>query len=86
VGAEGRPPPADRRVAALARRGQPLIYLAPAEFRLGEIFGRQGDTAAARTHYSRFLDIWRRPEPELAGWVREARARLAALPTFPGRS
>jgi len=55
------------------------IYLAPAHFRQGEIHERSGNLEEAARHYRRVLRLWSDCDPELRGWVAEARTRLARL-------
>ena len=52
------------------------LYLAPAHLRRGQIRERMGDRAEAGEHYRRALDLWRDPDPELAGLAQEAAAGL----------
>lgn len=55
-----------------------LVYLAPAQYRLGQIADRAGDSAAALGYYRRFLELWREAEPG-APFVAEATARVGEL-------
>jgi tetratricopeptide (TPR) repeat protein len=48
------------------------VYLAPTHLRRGKILERQGDRAGAATHYRRVLELWQKPDPELAALKREA--------------
>ena len=52
------------------------LYLAPAHLRRGQIRERTGDLADAEAHYRRALQLWRDPDPELAGLAQEAAAGL----------
>ena len=54
-------------------------YIAPAQLGLARAAERLGDTAAARTAYTRFVGLMRDCDPELRPQVEEARQRLAAL-------
>jgi tetratricopeptide (TPR) repeat protein len=54
------------------------VYLAPAQYRLGQIADRAGDSAAALGYYHRFLELWREAEPG-APFVAEATARVGVL-------
>jgi tetratricopeptide (TPR) repeat protein len=53
------------------------IYLAPSHLARGRIRERQGDTAAAATHYRKVLELMPAPDPELAAIRQEAEAGLA---------
>jgi TPR repeat protein len=61
------------------RSSYELVYLAPSQFRLGQIYDRRGDGAQAVGYYRRFRELWRNPEPELRGMVVQADRRLRAL-------
>ena len=66
--------------ASIAERSSyELVYLAPAEFRLGQIYDRQGDAEQAVSHYRRFRELWRDPDPELRPMLAEAERRLKLL-------
>jgi tetratricopeptide (TPR) repeat protein len=56
-----------------------LVYLAPAELRLAQIYDYRGDWPGALDHYRRFVDLWRGSDPELRPQVAEAQARIAEL-------
>jgi tetratricopeptide (TPR) repeat protein len=56
-----------------------LVLLAPAHFRQAELYERLGDRKQAADHYSRFIQLWRRCDPELRPSVDKAKARLASL-------
>ena len=60
-----------------AGAGGPMFTLATLE--LGGIAERLGDRAKAEEHYGFVLAMWRRPDPELAPYVTEAREGLARL-------
>jgi tetratricopeptide (TPR) repeat protein len=61
------------------RASYELVYVAPAERRLAEIYDARGDEAAAREHYRRFIDLWRDADPELQPVVAEAERQVAEL-------
>jgi serine/threonine protein kinase/tetratricopeptide (TPR) repeat protein len=56
-----------------------LLYTAPAELRLGQIYEHKGDRRRAIEHYSRFVELWREPDPELQPMVHQAQQALARL-------
>ena len=55
------------------------VLLAPAYFRMAEIYERQGDRQAALDYYTRFVDRWRNADPEYAKQVNDARKAIARL-------
>jgi DNA-binding SARP family transcriptional activator/TolB-like protein len=55
-----------------------LIYLAPAQRRLGDIADARGERQLMVGHYRRFLDLWRGCDEDLAPEAREVEARIAA--------
>ena len=55
------------------------LYVAPFERRLAELLEAKGDSARAAGHYRRFIDLWKKADPEFQPRVAEARARLAKL-------
>jgi tRNA A-37 threonylcarbamoyl transferase component Bud32/tetratricopeptide (TPR) repeat protein len=55
------------------------FYLAPALFRLGELYERSGDAARATEYYGRFVDLWSKADAELQPRVAEARSRIDHL-------
>jgi tetratricopeptide (TPR) repeat protein len=61
------------------RTGVDRFYLAPALFRLGELYASSGDTKRATEYYGRFVDLWTNADSELQPRVAEARARIARL-------
>ena len=61
------------------RSSYELVYLAPSQFRLGQIYDRRGDRARAVGYYRRFRELWRNPEPEVRGMLVQADRRLRAL-------
>jgi len=56
-----------------------LVYLAPAQLEIAELYARQGDRTRALAAYRTFVDLWRDADPELRPEVDRARARIAAL-------
>jgi hypothetical protein len=66
--------------ASIAERASyELMYLAPAELRLGRIYDARGNGPAALEHYGRFVGLWREADPELQPAVGEAERRMAVL-------
>jgi DNA-binding SARP family transcriptional activator len=61
------------------RSSYELVYLAPAQFRLGQIYDRRGNAEEAISHYRRFRELWQYPDPELRPMVTEAERRLKSL-------
>ena len=61
------------------RSSYELVYLAPAQLRLGQIYDERGDLEPAIYHYRRFRQLWRDPEPELRSMVEQADRRLRSL-------
>ena len=53
--------------------------LAPTHKRLGELYEQRGDSARAKDHYTRFVELWRDCDPELRPAVLEAKQRLRLL-------
>jgi eukaryotic-like serine/threonine-protein kinase len=51
-------------------------YLAPALYRLGELYENVGDAKRATEYYGRFVDLWANADPELQPRVAQARARI----------
>ncbi|HEY0996709.1 MAG TPA: protein kinase [Gemmatimonadaceae bacterium] len=64
---------------AMGRVGFDTWFLAPALKRLGELHEERGDAAKAASYYTRFLETWKRADPELQPKVAEVRARLVTL-------
>ena len=54
-------------------------YLAPALFRLGELYETAGDPKRATEYYGRFVDLWKNADAELQPRVAEARRRIDHL-------
>jgi DNA-binding SARP family transcriptional activator/tetratricopeptide (TPR) repeat protein len=66
--------------ASIAERASyELMYLAPAELRLGRIYDARGNGPAALEHYQRFVELWRGADLELHPAVAEAQRRVAGL-------
>jgi tetratricopeptide (TPR) repeat protein len=61
------------------RSSYELVYLAPAQLRLAQIYDERGDLEQARGYYRRFRELWRDPEPELRAMTAEADRRLKWL-------
>ena len=53
--------------------------LGPARKRLGELYEAKGDNAKAVSHYTAFVRLWARADPDLQPTVAEVRARLERL-------
>ena len=53
--------------------------MAPAHKRLGELYAARGDNAKAVSHYSAFVNLWQRADPDLQPKVAEVRARMERL-------
>jgi tRNA A-37 threonylcarbamoyl transferase component Bud32/tetratricopeptide (TPR) repeat protein len=53
--------------------------LGPAHKRLGELYEAKGNAAKAMSHYTAFVELWKRADPELQPKVAEVRARLERL-------
>jgi len=70
------------RYAEMTGSGRVFVdrfFLAPALFRLGELYEAAGDPKRAVEYYGRFADLWANADPELQPRVAEARARVAHL-------
>jgi tetratricopeptide (TPR) repeat protein/tRNA A-37 threonylcarbamoyl transferase component Bud32 len=70
------------RYAEMTGTGRPFVdryWLAPALFRLGELYENVGDVRHATEYYGRFLDLWKNADPELQPRVTDARARIDRL-------
>jgi tetratricopeptide (TPR) repeat protein len=73
----GREQEATGWYASIAERASyELIYLAPAEWRLGEMAEAAGDRATAAPHYRRFAELWKDADPELRSTVENIRGRF----------
>ncbi len=55
------------------------FYLAPALFRLGELYESAGDAKHATEYYGRFIDLWANADSDLQPRVVEARKRIDRL-------
>jgi tetratricopeptide (TPR) repeat protein len=60
------------------RSSHELVYLAPAQYRLGQIRDRQRDHRGVLAYYRRFLELWRDGEPDVP-FLAEAKRRVAEL-------
>jgi tetratricopeptide (TPR) repeat protein len=60
------------------RSSHELVYLAPAQYRLGQIRDRQRDHRGVLAYYRTFLDLWRDGEPDVP-FLAEAKRRVAEL-------
>jgi len=60
------------------RSSHELVYLAPAQYRLGQISDRQRDHRGVLAYYRKLLDLWRDGEPDVP-FLAEARRRVAEL-------
>ncbi len=73
----------DEAAAVLSSLVLPTSWLgfvtARADFELGEMAAEAGDTASARLHFARTLDVWGDGGPPVSAWAERARTRLAAL-------
>lgn len=58
-------------------RGKLTPPFAPAHYYRGRIREERGEAELAASHYARFLEVWRAPDPALRPMVRDARRRLA---------
>lgn len=71
-----------------ARRMYPLLYgreigdpfwLALVYERLGALYAERGDSIRAIRYYSKLVDLWKKPDPELQPRVEAARHAMAEL-------
>ncbi|MEO8562259.1 MAG: protein kinase [bacterium] len=53
--------------------------MAPVHKRLGELYEAKGDNAKAVSHYTAFVNLWQRADPDLQPKVAEVRARMERL-------
>jgi DNA-binding SARP family transcriptional activator len=60
------------------RSSHELVYLAPAQYRLGQIRDRQSGHRDALAYYRRFVDLWRDSEP-VVPFLADAKRRVAEL-------
>ena len=54
-------------------------FLAGSHKRLAELYDERGEREKARSHYAKFVELWKDADPELQPLVRAARERLARL-------
>jgi hypothetical protein len=47
--------------------------------RLSELYEARGDAVRAVSHYARFVNLWKRADPDLQQKVAEVRARMERL-------
>jgi tetratricopeptide (TPR) repeat protein len=62
--------------------GRPIddgLFLAGSHKRLGELYEAKGDRQRAAGHYTTFVELWKKADPELQPQVNEVRKRLARL-------
>ena len=62
--------------------GRPIddgLFLAGSHKRLGELYEAKGDRQRAASHYTTFVELWKKADPELQPQVNEVRKRLARL-------
>ncbi len=62
-----------------SRNGLDAYFLAPALFRLGELYENAGDAKHATEYYGRFVDLWKNADSDLQPRVAEARKRIDHL-------
>jgi tetratricopeptide (TPR) repeat protein len=60
------------------RSSHELVYLAPAQYRLGQIRDHQRDHLGALAYYRRFLRLWRDGDPDVP-FLADAKRRVAEL-------
>ena len=53
--------------------------MAPSHKRLGELYEAKGDATKAVSHYTSFVNLWQRADPDLQPKVAEVRSRLQRL-------
>jgi tetratricopeptide (TPR) repeat protein len=58
---------------------QNAYSLAGSHKRLAELYDARADREKARSHYSRFIELWKDADPDLQPLVQKAKARLAEL-------
>jgi serine/threonine-protein kinase len=61
------------------RRPTDAVHLPRTFERLGQLYEQKGDSAEATRYYGRFIDVWKKADPELQPRVLRARQRVAAL-------
>ena len=55
------------------------MELAPTYVRLGELYEAKGDRRRALEYYGKFVDMWKKADPELQPRVADVRRRIAEL-------
>jgi tetratricopeptide (TPR) repeat protein len=55
------------------------VELAPTYVRLGELYEERGDRQRALEYYGKFVDMWKKADPELQPRVADVRRRIAEL-------
>jgi tetratricopeptide (TPR) repeat protein len=66
-------------MAGTGRNGLDAYFLAPALFRLGELYESAGDAKHATEYYGRFVDLWKNADSDLQPRAAEARKRIDHL-------
>jgi len=66
-------------IPSSGRIGVDQWMMAPAHKRLGELYEAKGDNAKAVSHYTAFVNLWQRADPDLQPKVAEVRARMERL-------
>ncbi|HSE27030.1 MAG TPA: hypothetical protein VLA95_02280, partial [Gemmatimonadales bacterium] len=61
-----------------------MAFAVPTWRRLGELYEVRGDRARALHYYGKFVEAWRKADPEFQPRVDAAKARMAALAGEPG--
>ena len=65
-------------MSGTSHSGVDRYYLAPALYRLGELY-ESVDKKLATEYYGRFVDLWAKADPELQPRVADARSRMDRL-------
>jgi DNA-binding SARP family transcriptional activator/tetratricopeptide (TPR) repeat protein len=65
------------------RSSYELVYLAPSQFRLGQIYDGRRNTRQAVGYYRRFRELWQSPDRQLQPMIAQADRRLRALAATP---
>jgi tetratricopeptide (TPR) repeat protein len=60
-------------------------HLAPAYFRLGEIYEDRGEAEAAADYYRQFLSLWEKADPVFQPWIERARSAMEGLGNGAGK-
>ena len=66
-------------IPSAGRAGLDRWLLAPTHKRLGELYEAKGDNARAVSHYTEFVRLWERADPDMQPKVAEVRVRLERL-------